>query len=153
MGNLTTTISIYRNSARFEDHVTSELCVWIYIYFLYFWLQVKWLEDKLHKITGERDYYRAQFDKLSQQTAAIAAAASRSSNSSLLNGSPNDLHMGGQGGQLDLSLNGAAAAAAAAAAHEDYKRDSVNYQNNNDLKLGPLRWVSNLYERVCEWNC
>ena len=47
--------------------------------------------------------------------------------------------MGGQGGQLDLSLNGAAAAAAAAAAHEDYKRDSVNYQNNNDLKLGPLR--------------
>jgi hypothetical protein len=107
------------------------------------YLQVKWLEDKLNKVTSERDYFRVQWEKLHH---VATAAASRTSNSSLGGvGGPNDLHMGGghttAGGQLDLSLSGsAAAAAAAAAAHEDYKRDQANgYQNNNDLKLRSVR--------------
>ena len=69
------------------------------------------------------------------------AATRSSSNASLLNGGPTDLHMGGHttvGGQLDLSMSGSAAAAAAAAA----SRDTNGYhQNNNELKIGALRWV------------
>ncbi len=87
-------------------------------------------------ITKERDYYKTQFENLKHVT---AIAAQRSSNASL----PTDLHVGGHGGQLDLSLAGAQAAAAAAAEahrHDDYKRDVPNgYPNNNDLKLGTLR--------------
>ena len=100
--------------------------------------QVKILEEKIFKLENERNYFRNQWEKLHQ---AAMTAARNSSQASLINGSQNDLHIGGHGGQLDLSLNGVAAAAAAAnAAHDDYKRDPVNgYQNNNDLKLGTLR--------------
>lgn len=99
-----------------------------------FRLQVKWLEEKLHKVTSERDYYRTQFENLKH---AAAMAATRTSNANLLNGSGEFV---GHQGQLDLSLSGVAAAAAQAAQHEEYKRDATNgYQNNNDLKLGTLR--------------
>ena len=85
-------------------------------------------------MSHERDYFRAQWEKLHH--AALAANSARTSNASLLNGQhAENLHMGGQG-QLDLSMSGTAAAAAAAH-HEDYKRD--NYQNNNDLKIGSIR--------------
>ena len=115
--------------------------------------QVKILEEKIFKLENERNYFRNQWEKLHQ---AAMTAARNSSQASLINGSPNDLHIGGHGGQLDLSLNGVAAAAAAAnAAHDDYKRDPVNgYQNNNDLKLGTLRWVlSSKYLQyvMCTW--
>ena len=82
------------------------------------------------KISSERDYYRSQWEKLHQ--------AARVSSAGVWNGSPNDLHMGGHGGQLDLSINGVAAAAAAAA-QAAQERDSVNNNYNNDLKLGTLR--------------
>ena len=90
-------------------------------------------------MSHERDYFRAQWEKLQHLHAtAVAANASRSST---LNGQhAENLHMGGQG-QLDLSMSGTAAAAAAAAHHEDYKRDT--YQNNNDLKIGSIRWAKN----------
>ena len=104
-------------------------------------LQVKWLEERLDKVTRERDYYRRELHQ--------AAAAARSPAASLLNGAPADLHTMGAhsaavGGQLDLSLSGAAAAVAAAtAAQDDYKRDVAAAhgfnQNNNDIKIGSLR--------------
>ena len=105
------------------------------------------LTEKLHKVGQERDYYRAQWEKL-HQAAAMAARSTASNPCLQLNGgAPTDLHMSAGhttvGGQLDLSLSGTAAAAAAAAAaaqqqHDDYKRDN-GYPNNNDLKIGPLR--------------
>lgn len=106
-------------------------------------LQVQILTEKLHKVSSERDYYRAQWERLNQATAAMAVTRTASNPGLLNGGAPTDLtHMGAGhptvGGQLDLSLSGTAAAAAAAAAaaqqhHEDYKRDG--YPNNNDLKL------------------
>lgn len=105
------------------------------------WFQVKYLEQRIHDLAKERDFYKAKCENM---THAAAMVATRTSTASLMNGGPADLHMPpGHGGQLDLSLSGAAAAAAAAAAahhHDEYKRDVSNgYQNNNDLKIG-LRW-------------
>ena len=112
-----------------------------------FLFQVKWLEERLQKVSSERDYYRSQVDMLHKTREAMAAT--RTSNHSLLNGgAPADLHMSaGHGGQLDLSINGAATVAAAAAAavaaqqHEDYKRDPA-YQNNNNLKIATHRYAN-----------
>ena len=51
-------------------------------------LQVQILTEKLHKVTNERDYYRAQWEKLHQ----AAAMARTVSNPCLLNGgAPADL--------------------------------------------------------------
>ena len=105
--------------------------------------QVKWLEDKLNKITNERDYFRAQWEKL-HHAAMASAAAARGSNTHAPNGScaGQDLHSGMNAGQLDLSMTGAAAAAAAAAAHQQHERAAAGdpYTNGNDpLKLAPIR--------------
>ncbi len=86
--------------------------------FIFGYVQVKWLEDKLAKITNERDYFRTQWEKLHHAAMASARNAGQDVQSAHAMNA----------GQLDLSMTGARA--------DPLSNGSPYANGSTDVKLG-----------------